>query len=206
MASCYSELSESSDEDLVHQTLEGSMAAFDEIVRRYQQMLAASLHHLCRNPSDLEELVQETFVRSFRKLRLWKPQAPLFAWIRRIGHNLCYDYLRRQKRNPLAMQRLESTVPGTDPAGMDRLVDESIPADDANCRNDLIHWLLRQLKPDEAMVVTLLHVQQCSVTEIVERTGWSPSKVKVKAHRARRKLQQIFESHEELRLQYTAPL
>ena len=101
----FSDLADATDEQLVKATMGGNMSAYDEIVRRHQQTIAASLYHLCKNQADLEDLVQETFIRTFRKLEKWTPKASLVSWIRRIGYNLSYDYLRKQKRNPLANRR-----------------------------------------------------------------------------------------------------
>lgn len=182
------------------------MAAYDEIIRRYQQPVAASLHHLCRDQSDLEDLVQETFIRSFRKLAKWTPRAPLLAWIRRIGYNLSYDYLRKQKRNPLALRTDSAPTESTAQPFAFEIADETRGVDVVSSRNDLITWLLRQLQPDEVLLITLIYVEQQSVKEIADRLGWSESKVKVKAFRARKKLKQFIKGNEELELQYSATL
>jgi len=206
MSEKFSDLADATDEDLVKATIAGSMSAYDEIVRRYQQTVAASLYHFCRNQSDLEDLVQETFIRTYHKLGKWSPSAPLISWIRRIGYNLSYDYLRKQKRNPLANVHEQHVSDSEDHRPELEIADESTTADEKSSRNDLMTWLLNQLKAEEAMLVSLMYVEQLAVMEIADRLGWGESKVKVKIHRTRKKLKKLLESNEELKLQYSTPL
>lgn len=203
MAESFSELVDATDQELVRATMQGNMAAYDEIVRRYQQALAASLYHLCKNQTDLEDLVQETFIRTYHKLHKWTPKAPLMSWIRRIGYNLSYDYLRKQKRNPLANRRDQIDSEQDERQPELQIVDNATTADEKSDRSDLMQWLLGQLKPDEAMLVTMMYVEQLAVLEIADRLGWGESKVKVKIFRTRKKLKKLFESNEELKLQHS---
>ena len=206
MAESYSELVDATDQQLVNATMKGNMAAYDEIVRRYQQTVAASLYHFCKNQTDLEDLVQETFIRTYHKLHKWTPKAPLVSWIRRIGYNLSYDYLRKQKRNPLA-NRKEQFDPEQDENQPElQIADSATTADEKSDRSDLMQWLLEQLKPEEAMLVSMMYVEQMAVLEIAERLDWGESKVKVKIHRTRKKLKKLLESNEELKLQYSTTL
>lgn len=197
-----SDFVDTSEEILVERALGGNLAAYDEIIRRYQQNIAASLYRFCANNADLEDVVQETFIRAYDKLGKWTPQAPLVNWIRRIGYNLCYDNLRKQKRNPLArrVNRRDSEEEGSDFEL--EIADETVRVDVQHANNDLVIWLLDQLKADEAMVITMMYLDQLSVHEIGERTGWGASKIKVKVHRIRKKLKHLFETNEGIKLQY----
>ncbi len=206
MAEKFSDLADATDEDLVKATMGGNMSAYDEIVRRYQQTIAASLYHFCKHQGDLEDLVQETFIRTFHKLGKWTPKAPLVSWIRRIGYNLSYDYLRKQKRNPLAIRQEQHDAESDDHRPELQIADESHTADVKSSRNDLMDWLLEQLKAEEAMLVTLMYVEQMAVVDIADRLGWGESKVKVRIHRTRKKLKKLLESNEELKLQYSTTL
>jgi RNA polymerase sigma-70 factor (ECF subfamily) len=61
----------------------------------------------------------------------------------------------------------------------------------------LLEFALPQLSADERVVVTLLELEEKSVREVAELTGWSEANVKVRAHRARRSLRNILETHHE---------
>lgn len=188
-------------------SMKGDLTAYDEIVRRYQQPVAASLYRFCNNHADLEDLVQETFVRAYRKLNKWMNTASLLGWIRKIGYNLSYDYLRKQKRNPLANRANDYTFASGEETPIPlEIADDHASVDQESSDNDLVKWLLKQLQPDEAMVVSMFYLDQLSVQEIADQTGWSLSKVKVKTHRARKKLKLIFDDNEDTKLQYSTTI
>ena len=63
--------------------------------------------------------------------------------------------------------------------------------------NELLQWAMNKLSADERLVITLLELQERSVHEIAELTGWSENNVKVRAHRARHKLKEILEASDE---------
>jgi RNA polymerase sigma-70 factor (ECF subfamily) len=186
------------DEQLVLWSMKGNLTAYDEIVRRYQQYMASCLYRFCATQADLEDLVQETFIRAFRKLNKWKPQYPFRSWLRKIGFNLGYDYLRKNRRNPLFLQKDAVVSDSGDETQnpIERISDSDTDHSKLEGTRDLIAWLLAHLKPDEAMIISLMYVDQLSVLEISERTGWSESKIKVKAHRTRGKLKKLFNQHE----------
>lgn len=207
MSHRYSDLPEATEEQLVKLTIKGDLAAYDEIVRRYQQSIAAGLYRFCGNHADLEDLVQETFIRAYNKLHKWVPKASLLSWIRKIGYNLSYDYLRKQKRNPLANRSDEQiSEDQADRSKNFEIPDDSTTVDQQNSDNDLVKWLLSQLRVDEAMVISMFYIDQLSIQEIADRTGWSLSKVKVKAYRTRKKLKHIFDANEGIKQQYSATI
>ena len=64
---------------------------------------------------------------------------------------------------------------------------------DSLAASELVHKLLAQLKPDDRMVIQLLDLEQKTIAEISQLTGWGQSMIKVRAFRARRKLQKLFQ-------------
>jgi RNA polymerase sigma-70 factor (ECF subfamily) len=199
-------IADADDRQLIDWSKNGNLSAYDEIVRRYQQNIAGCLYRFCASHADLEDLVQETFIRAFRKLDKWKADYPFINWLRRIGYNLGYDYLRKNRRNPLFIQKVAyedaASDEATDP--LENIEDGSVDPINLTDTKDLIAWLLKHLRPDEAMIISMLYVDQCSVSEIAERTGWGLSKVKVKAHRTRQKLKQLLEHHETGPIEFSA--
>ena len=75
--------------------------------------------------------------------------------------------------------------------------ENDVEAGDALAARELVHKLLAQLKPDDRMVIQLLDLEQKTIAEISNLTGWSQSLVKVRAFRARRKLQKLFKELEQ---------
>ena len=75
--------------------------------------------------------------------------------------------------------------------------ENDVEAGDALAARELVHKLLGELKPDDRMVIQLLDLEQKTIAEISGLTGWSQSLVKVRAFRARRKLQKLFQELEQ---------
>jgi len=75
--------------------------------------------------------------------------------------------------------------------------DDAVAPDDALAAKELVDKLLGQLKADDRMVIQMLDLQQKTIAEISGLTGWSQSLVKVRAFRARRKLQKLFQELKE---------
>ncbi len=177
------------DEALVAATLRGDDDAFAEIVRRYQRRVFASAARFARDDHQLDDIAQEVFVRAFRNLAKFRGDAPFEHWLARIIVSACYDFLRKERRvrEQVALDAIEFEV-------RDLTIDAAISA---GCARELLAFAMRRLTPDERLVVTLCEIEERTIREVAELTGWSESNVKVRAFRARQNLKKILEtSHE----------
>lgn len=147
--------------------------------------------HLPRRVAE-EDLAQDIFLKMFTRLEQYQGAVPFPHWVSRIAVTTCIDQLRAQKRRPefrwADLSENEAEV-------LDHVLsDERAEAPgDALAARELVHRLLDQLKPDDRMVIQLLDLEQKSVAEIAALTGWGQSMIKVRAFRARRKLQKLFQ-------------
>jgi RNA polymerase sigma-70 factor (ECF subfamily) len=139
-----------------------------------------------------EDLSQEIFMKMFTRLEQYQGAVPFSHWVSRIAVTTCIDHLRAQKRRPefrwADLSENEAQV-------LDAvLTNESDQApDDALAARELVNKLLGQLNPSDRLVLQLLDLEQKSVAEIRVLTGWNSSLIKVRAFRARRKLQKLFQ-------------
>lgn len=175
------------DEDapLVARAQAGDLAAFDVIVRRHQGMLAGLLHRFAGRPADVEDLVQETFLRAHRALPRWTPEQPFVHWLRRIAVNIGRDHCRARARRPLGEELpADDSLPATGDA------DPSAQAALAEVRD-----VLAQLPPDDCTLLTLQYLEGLPISEIASLLGWSLINTRVRSFRARRKLQQLLKQH-----------
>src|SRR2546427_8015297 len=92
---------DSSDSELVTQSLAGNRDAFGWIVARYQSLLCALAYSATGSLSQSEDLAQETFVAAWKQLADLREPEKLRSWLCRISRNLTYDALRRQEREPI---------------------------------------------------------------------------------------------------------
>lgn len=92
----------SSDEELVAQSQGGDLDSFNQLVVRWERPIYALAYRVIGREEDARDVAQETFLRAFRALKGFKGQAKFSSWLYRITLNLCRDWIRREKRTPLA--------------------------------------------------------------------------------------------------------
>src|SRR5471030_2983225 len=139
-----------------------------------------------------EDLAQEVFLKMFTRVDQYKGEVPFTHWVSRIAVTTCIDHLRAQKRRP-EMRMADLSETEAEVIGNAITNENDVSPDDALEAHELVHKLLDQLKPDDRMVIHLLDLEQKTIAEISALTGWNASLVKVRAFRARRKLQKLFE-------------
>jgi len=167
-------------------------AAARELVNHlYPLVIRIVRAHLPRRVAE-EDLAQEVFMKMFTRLGQYQGAVPLPHWVSRIAVTTCIDHLRAQKRRPeFRMADLSETE--AEVLGNVMTNTSDVPANDAMAARELVQKLLGQLKPDDRMVIQLLDLEQKTIAEISALTGWGQSLVKVRAFRARRKLQKLFQ-------------
>jgi RNA polymerase sigma-70 factor (ECF subfamily) len=162
-------------------------AAAKELVERiYPAVIRIVRNHLPRRESE-EDLTQEIFLKMFAKLHQYRADTPFEHWVSRISVNTCFDHLRKQRHRP---EYRWSDFSEDQQAILDNLKDNTSqpPSQSPEESRELLNRLLLCLKPPERLVVQWLYLEEKSVSEICDLTGWKASKVKVTAFRARQKL------------------
>ena len=174
---------ERSDAELIAATLQGDAANFEPLVAKYSPRIFATARRYARRESEVEDIVQEVWLKAFHKLSSFRGDAPFEHWLMRLAVRTCYDFLRGHQRNREA-SFTDLTEPESD--WLDRFVTAPESArDDADAAKQLVARLLEQLSPPARLVITLLEIEDRSVKEIASLTGWSVPLVKVRAFRAR---------------------
>jgi len=184
-----SEAAPPSDEDLVAGTLAGDDESFAELVRRHKRRVFGMAARFARNEHQLEDIAQEVFVRVFKNLKNFRHDAPFEHWLARVSASACYDFLRRERRH-----RDDAALDAVEFELSDASVENAIQAGRAR---EVLAWAMRHLRPEEQLILTLCEIEERSVREVMDLTGWSESNVKVRAFRARAALKRILEDHAE---------
>lgn len=139
-----------------------------------------------------EDLAQDIFLKMFSRLDQYQGQVPLAHWVSRIAVTTCIDALRAQQRRPeLRWADLSETEADTLDAVLTR--EDATDTADALAAHELVYKLLDQLAAADRLVLQMLDLEQKTLLEIRDLTGWSISLIKVRAFRARRKLQKLFQ-------------
>lgn len=168
-----------------------AMSAHALVEYLYPLVMRIVRAHLPRRSAE-EDLTQEVFLKLFSHLEQYeeRPDTPFEHWVSRLAVRTCLDSLRAERRRPelrwgdLAEETadwLRYFVAATDVA----------PQTAAAEARETVETLLRQLTPADRLVITLLDLEERSVKEISQMTGWSIPLVKVRVFRARHRLRKI---------------
>jgi RNA polymerase sigma-70 factor (ECF subfamily) len=174
---------ERADAELIAEVLRGRTPSFEPLVQKYSPRIFAIARRYARRDSEVEDIVQEVWLKSFQKLGTFRGDAPFEHWLMRLTVRTCYDFLRAHQRNR-EMSFSELTEPEED--WLDRV--GTRPEEDAQnaaAARQLVQRILEQLSPAARLVITLLEIEERSIKEIAQLTGWSVPLVKVRAFRAR---------------------
>jgi RNA polymerase sigma-70 factor (ECF subfamily) len=180
---------EPTDAELIAAVLDGDTASFEPLIRKYQPRVFATARRYARRESEVEDIVQEVFIKAFQKLDGFRGEAPFEHWLMRLAVRTCYDFLRGHQRNrETAFSEL--TEPEAD--WLEQfVVQPDMTGESADAARQLVDKILSRLPPAARMVITLLEIEGRPVKEIAALTGWSVPLVKVRAFRARGKMRRI---------------
>lgn len=182
---------EPTDADLIAAVLRGDTASFEPIIARYSPRVFATARRYARRESEVEDIAQEVWIKAYQKLSSFRGEAPFEHWLMRMTVRTCYDFLRDHQRNrehPIA----ELTEDESD--WLERFAVAPESADEqSNAARQLIDRVLEMLSPSARLIITLLEIEDRSVKEISELTGWSVPLVKVRAFRARAEMKKCLQ-------------
>ncbi len=132
----------------------------------------------------------------FTRMDQYQGSVPFTHWVSRIAVTTCIDQLRAQKRRPeLRMADLSETESDFLERGITN--ENDVAPDDALAAKEIVQKLMEMLKPEDRLVIQYLELEQKSIAEISALTGWNQTLVKVRAFRARRKLQRFYQELKE---------
>lgn len=177
---------------LIREAQRGSILAFEELVRRYDQAVLRLALRLTGSEHDAQDIYQEAFLKAYKNIGQFRSQSSFYTWIHRIVSNLCLDRLRTLR----SRKEDSSVVSSTDGESYDLmdLVADSHPASNPERRllqKELarhIHFALRKLTPRERMVFELRHYQGLRLRTVGEMLNTSEETAKNTLFRATHKL------------------
>jgi RNA polymerase sigma-70 factor (ECF subfamily) len=174
---------------LVAESLAGNQLSFQLLVERYQARMFALVRHYTRNPVEIEDIVQDTFLKAFTRLGGFQQQSSFYTWLCRIAINTSLDFLKRCGRSPvqgvedpeLGRESLDEARPSASPA----------PAPDARLERDEIaritQTVLAELPEIFRTVLVLREFDGMAYQDIADVLGISIGTVESRLFRARAK-------------------
>ncbi len=175
---------------LVQRAQQGDVSAYDELIRRYQERVYATVYHMTANHEDAADLAQETFIKGFQALKSFKGDSSFYTWVYRIAVNKTINFLKQRKnKSHLSLNDLDLNTEN-DP-DLVALVSDKTPRRDAglNELQEKLNGAMLKLSPVHRLVVTLHDVQGLAHEEIANIMDCNIGTVRSRLFYARQQLQ-----------------
>ncbi|HEU6448299.1 MAG TPA: sigma-70 family RNA polymerase sigma factor [Verrucomicrobiae bacterium] len=175
---------------LVARAKRGDLSAYDELVKRYQERIYATIYHMTSNHEDANDLAQESFVKAFHALKSFKGGSTFYTWLYRIAVNKTINFLKQRKnRQSMSLNDLDFNTEH-DP-DLVALISEKTPRREAGLTElqEKLNEALLKLSEPHRLVVVLHDVQGQSHEEIAKVMHCNIGTVRSRLFYARQQLQ-----------------
>ncbi len=194
------------DARLVAETLAGSEAAFATLVERHQDRLFGLIRHYVRGQAEVEDVVQEAFLKAFSKLNTYQSRSSFSTWLQRIAVNTALDLHKRRGRSPVqTVEDPEATGGPLDPTAQGSLPPPDKGLESAELR-EITQSVLEKVPEVFRNVLVLREFEELSYLEIAELLDVSIGTVESRLSRARSRFREaLLELHPELHRELSGP-
>ncbi len=165
----------------------GNVQAFTFLVDKYQNMIYTLALKLMKRAEDAEEMAQDTFVKAFQKIHTYEGKSRFSTWLYSITYNACISELRKRKISFASLD--DRQISDQDEARMGDYFSETKKED----QERYLTLAMAKLPEDDQFLVTLYYYENQSMDEISAITGLTVSNVKIRIHRARKRMHQLLQ-------------
>ena len=168
---------------IIAKVKQGDMVAFNALIDEYKAMAFTLALKLMKNREDAEEVAQDAFVKAYKNIGQFEGKSKFSTWLYTIVYNTALTRLRKKQ---LDIQDIDShSVEFSSAFSESGMEWRNLQRDE---RSSYIKQALEQLVVEDQVVITLFYLNENSLAEICEITNWELSNVKVRLHRARKRL------------------
>ena len=172
-------------EELVVLAQQEDFKALEELIRRIQRDVFATLSYIVNNNNNLSDLTQEVLLKVAKNIQTLKNPKCFKGWLNHIITNTCYDELRKQKKSPETISKIDI------PDNKSKPIEKCITSE---CEK-LIKSAIRELPESFRIAIVLREFQGLSYEEIARTTNSNIGTVKSRISRARIKLQEVLKNY-----------
>jgi len=178
--------------DLVRRAQRGELAAYDELVQRYQERIYATVYHMTSNHEDANDLAQDSFIKAFQALKSFKGGSSFYTWLYRIAVNKTINFLK-QRKNRVHMSLNDLDFNTENNPDLVALISDKTPRRDAGLKElqEKLNAALLKLSEPHRLVVVLHDVQGQSHEEIAQIMDCNIGTVRSRLFYARQQLQSL---------------
>src|ERR1051326_4567253 len=175
---------------LVNKARQGDLEAYDELVKRYQERIYATIYHMTSNHEDANDLAQEAFVKAFHALKSFKGGSSFYTWVYRIAVNKTINFLK-QRKNKAQMSLDDLDFNAEHDPDLVALISDKTPRREVHLAElqEKLNSAMQKLSEPHRLVVTLHDVQGLSHEEIAKIMDCNIGTVRSRLFYARQQLQ-----------------
>lgn len=182
------------DEIYLKKVINGEADAFRYFIKKYKDIGYSLAMSVVKDEFNAQEILQTSFINAYSGLAAFNGKSKFSTWFYRILINEAFKALKKQKNNHNStIDLISGKLAGSDYFEINAEEEE---------QKYYINEALKKINPNESLALRLFYLEECSIEEITEITGWSSSNVKVILHRARHNLkiilEKLFDSNKEL--------
>jgi len=173
------------DQLYITKVIKGDTNAFAYLVDNYKGMIYTLAYKMTKSREEAEEISQDTFIKAYKNLSKFKGDSKFSTWLYRIGYHAALDAIKKNKNtfeiNEVTFNQIKS-------------VEDVLEGIERKERAAILDKCLMQLPEDERSIIWMFYYDELSLKEITEVTELSQANIKVKLHRARKRLLKIVEN------------
>ena len=176
--------------ELVRKARHGDLESYDELVKRYQERIYATIYHMTSNHEDANDLAQEAFIKAFHALKSFKGGSSFYTWVYRIAVNKTINFLK-QRKNKAQMSLDDLDFNAEHDPDLVALISDKTPRREVNLAElqEKLNAAMQKLSEPHRLVVTLHDVQGLSHEEIAKMMDCNIGTVRSRLFYARQQLQ-----------------
>lgn len=170
------------DQLYINKVINGDASAFAYLVDTYKNMVFSLAYKMTKNKEEAEEVTQDTFIKAFKNLSNFKGDSKFSTWLYRICYHTTLDAIKKNKKNNYTFEINEVTY------NQIQSVETILQGIERKERSVIMDKCLMKLPDEERSILWMFYYDELSLKEIIEVTNLSEANLKVKLHRARKKL------------------
>lgn len=170
------------DQLIITKVLQGDVNSFSILVDNYKDMVFSLAFKMTKSREEAEEISQDTFIKAYKKLVDFKGDSKFSTWLYRIAYHTSLDAIKKNKNSRNTFEINEVT------GHQIQSIETTLQGIERKERAELMKNCLLKLPEEERTIIWMFYYEELSLKEITEVTDFSESNLKVKLHRARKKL------------------
>lgn len=175
------------DQACIAKIIDGETHLFRILVNRYKDMVYSLTLKIVKNGPQAEEVAMDIFIKAYNNLSTFKGNSKFSTWLYRIAYNSCLDHVKKRKQHHIPINDIHPNNFMEIENAFTLLVEQD--------KKKIINACLGKLSTDDNFLLTLYYLKEQSLTEISAVLGLKSNHVKVKLHRARKKLLSVMNEH-----------